>query len=355
MRNYSPKNHILKLLSKFVLATSIFLFLGNALTAQQVYRFNQVVNHRYALNPAASGVSDNLEFVSSYRKQWSGMEGSPETFYASVNMPLSKTKQRVYPDRYAYQSGLRYRKQEPYHHSIGFMAMGDRFGAFQKSRFLVSYGFHLPVFSDFKLAFSPRIGFSQTGIDPSKTNVRNLDDPTFAYFTSSELSSINFDTDLGFWLYNERIFAGYSAIQVIPSSFTNLDATFDGSQRMHSYFIVGTHYYVQYLMGSKKNETKHMILTPAIIGSNQGFNSPFSLDFSAEFEYQTMFKAGLSYNFRNNIGFWLGFFPLKDVEFCYAYNAPTSVIRMNQNGTHEIILRLNLFKGAFEGYGKARF
>ena len=60
------------------------LFLNGAL-AQQLTLSNQYIINRFSLSPAYAGAGDKLEIFGSYRKDWTGIKGAPETKSVSAN------------------------------------------------------------------------------------------------------------------------------------------------------------------------------------------------------------------------------------------------------------------------------
>ena len=58
--------------------------------AQQQAQYSQYMNNNYLLNPGATGVEDYIDVKFSYRTQWTGLEGAPKTYYASINSSLGK-------------------------------------------------------------------------------------------------------------------------------------------------------------------------------------------------------------------------------------------------------------------------
>ena len=60
---------------------------------QQVSWYSMYMQNFYAINPAATGLEDHLDATMGYRKQWIGFANSPQTYFISANMPLTKTFQ----------------------------------------------------------------------------------------------------------------------------------------------------------------------------------------------------------------------------------------------------------------------
>nr|WP_133272747.1 type IX secretion system membrane protein PorP/SprF [Hymenobacter radiodurans] len=87
--------------------------------AQQQAQYSQYMNNNYILNPGATGVEDYIDVKFSYRTQWTGLEGAPKTYYASINSSLGKwrtTTKRTIRDR-----------RRPFH-ALGALCIGTRLG-----------------------------------------------------------------------------------------------------------------------------------------------------------------------------------------------------------------------------------
>ena len=61
------------------------LFLIAKVNAQQVPQFTQLMQNRYLLNPAATGINTEHNALLGFRKQWSGLDNSPSTYYVGYN------------------------------------------------------------------------------------------------------------------------------------------------------------------------------------------------------------------------------------------------------------------------------
>ncbi|MCZ8215891.1 MAG: type IX secretion system membrane protein PorP/SprF, partial [Cyclobacteriaceae bacterium] len=58
--------------------------------AQQQAYYTQYVLNPFVSNPALAGIETYWDVKFSYRDQWQGIEGAPQTTYVTVNGPLKK-------------------------------------------------------------------------------------------------------------------------------------------------------------------------------------------------------------------------------------------------------------------------
>ena len=72
-------------MKKFTLYTVLLLFISS-LHAQQLPFFSQYMHNPYSINPAATGLNDQIPLVASYRKQWLSIPESPSVQYISAHL-----------------------------------------------------------------------------------------------------------------------------------------------------------------------------------------------------------------------------------------------------------------------------
>ena len=66
----------LKLFIAIIISTSICY---QTVSAQQIFKISQFVQHNYINNPAATGANTQASVGAAYRKMWAGMPGGPQT------------------------------------------------------------------------------------------------------------------------------------------------------------------------------------------------------------------------------------------------------------------------------------
>ena len=64
----------------------IVLSFGAVLYGQQIPPLSQYIYNHYSINPAATGITDDLPLSFTYRKMWAGISGSPSIQYLSGHM-----------------------------------------------------------------------------------------------------------------------------------------------------------------------------------------------------------------------------------------------------------------------------
>lgn len=304
------------------------------LNGQQVYQFSQYLQNLYILNTAAAGMNDYLEANLSYRKQWVGINNSPSTYYVSANMPVGKRLQ-VNPK----SSSVRISSPTSYNsitrksfHAFGGYIARDTYGPYGTNLGGLSYAFHLPVAKHTTISFSPNIGFSSVTFDASRAQVEVAGDPTYDNYLGTRNQSTYMDINVAFWLYHTKYFAGYSTDQLTQDRLKLSSQITLEKIRTHHNIIAGYHHPL----------STDFVLTPSILVKyvNQ---APMSFDFNVRMDYQDRYWAALSYRNSNTLVGMAGLYLNNTLRLGYAFDFTFSSLQLQNIGSHEIMLGLNLF------------
>lgn len=312
----------------------VMVLAGHRLSAQQVYQFSQYLQNLYILNTATAGMNNYLELNLSYRKQWVGMNNSPTTYYVSGNMPFGK-RLNVNPK----SSSVRISSPSSYNkitrkafHAVGGFIAKDTYGPYSLNVGGISYAFHLPLAKQLTASFSPNIGFSSVLFDPAKAQVEVAGDPTYNNYLSTRDKSLNMDINVALWVYHPRFFAGYSSDQLMQDRLKLSSQVTLEKIKAHHNIIAGYHYRIN----------QDFVLTPSVLAKyvNQ---APVSFDFNARIDYQERYWGALSYRNTNTLVGMIGLYLNNTMRFGYAFDFTFSSLQLQNIGSHEIMLGLNLF------------
>src|SRR4249919_1108166 len=123
---------------------SICLMMAISSYGQHTFQNSLYMFDRYAFNPAFGGMESSLVTNLSYRTQWAGLPGNPESYMITAHMPF-----------YLWKG------------AIGMEIFNESIGAEQQTAFLLSYNYiretQLGLFS-----FGLKAGLSQNSIDGTK-------------------------------------------------------------------------------------------------------------------------------------------------------------------------------------------
>lgn len=273
------------------------------LSAQQVPLFSQYMFNPYPYNPAFAGSTERFEIMSTYRNQWTGFDGAPETAVLSIQGPIS--------------SGS----------SVGGFLFRDVLGATERYGFNTGYTYRVQLEQKTYLAFGLQMGITQLRLNGEELITHDPNDNAVPTVASSVLLG---DASFGVYIHGERFFAGASIPQLLNGSFI----LSDDMGKIHDQ-LIERHLF---LMGGMKFKASEALnIEPSILlKSVKG--APIQLDFSSKLILQDKYWLGITYRTRAAIGFMAGF-QISDhfvLGYCYDYN--TTDINTVSSGSHEIML-----------------
>ncbi|MFM1877499.1 MAG: hypothetical protein RLZZ241_365 [Bacteroidota bacterium] len=284
------------------------------LHAQQDAQYTQYMYNTMSVNPAYAGSRGQLSMTSLYRSQWTGIEGSPQTFTLNLHSPIRN-------------SSLGY----------GVSIVNDNIGngVVQETYMDAVLSYTLNLNQDAKLSFGLKAG----------GNFLSLDFNGLKKYQQELVDSDNIDRrftpnfGLGVYYHHNRFYTGISAPNLMESKHFNNSAgsanDFLSVDRVNFYWIAG---YVMDLSGTMK--FKPAILTKMVSGA------PFQLDLSGTFLFQDTFSFGAAYRLNAAISGLIGFQVSEQVMLGLAYDKETTDLggmRFN-DGSLEFLLRWELLK-----------
>jgi type IX secretion system PorP/SprF family membrane protein len=183
---------------------------GLRVHAQQEAMFSQYMFNTLLINPAYAGSRDVLSMTALGRQQWIGVNGAPQTYTFSVDMPLKNEKM-----------------------GIGFTAFSDKLGDQNNMGGYLTYAYRVRVGAKSTLSFGV-----QGGVDNIRwalVNTENINplDPAFAVTVNKVLPNVGG----GLYLSNDRGYIGLSVPRIMQNSLFNTDSS--AKQRRHYYGMMG--------------------------------------------------------------------------------------------------------------------
>lgn len=298
MRHINILKIVLFLLCSFAYTTVIY--------AQQDSQYTQYMYNTETINPAYAGTRGSLNFMGLYRNQWVGLDGAPKTLNFSVNTPV---RERV---------------------GLGITFSQDKIGPSDESTIAMDFSYTLPVNEDIKFAFGIKGGINLLNVDYTILTIENPTDNEFQYNIDNRVTPI---IGAGAYLYNETWYAGFSVPNMLETTHYDDSTISNASEKPNFYAIAG---YVFTLSDSVK-------LKPAVLGKFTS-GAPIAIDISANVLFLKKFTLGVSYRLDASISALAGF-QITDTFFAgYSYDYDTTGIGNYNSGSHEIFLRLEIFK-----------
>lgn len=212
------------------------------------YVFNPII-----INPAYGGFSKDFSAWASYRMQWTGVDGAPETKSLSGHAGLIDNRM-----------------------GLGFVLLQDKIGTDNNTQVIASYAYHLFIEGSQKISFGLRGGISNYRLDYNKLQIDSTD-PKF----QSNVSELAPLIGAGFIYSSDKVFVGLSVPNILKSSATSngVETTF---YNQHAYAQAA--YIVQL---SPRIKVKPFLLARAVR------QAPLNLDIGATLSADDSYAIGL--------------------------------------------------------------
>ena len=289
-------------MNKIYLAVLIVLVTLFEAQAQQDPHYTQYMYNMNVMNPAYAGSKENLSFGLLYRKQWVDIEGAPSTFTFSGHTPAGKNV------------------------GIGLSVIADEIGPVKEQNVYGDFSYTLQLGGEHKLALGLKAGATFQKIGLFSQISPSLPVPTDPGF-SEDTSNIYFNLGTGIFYYTNKYYVALSVPNMIKANYLDYNGVKYGTETQH-YFLTGG--YVFDLNPNLKFKPFAML--------KSAFNSPSSLDVSANFLFNERFEIGGTYRVDDSFGAMVNFAITPSLRIGYAYDSIISEIKTVAPSSHEIIL-----------------
>jgi type IX secretion system PorP/SprF family membrane protein len=284
---------------KYILVIVVLSFAAD-IHCQQIPPLSQYMYNHYFINPAATGISDDLPLSFAYRKIWAGISSSPSIQYLSANMNVAKSM------------------------GAGVNIFNFQAGPLRKTGLELTYSYHLELNSETKLAFGLSGLIYQFHLKKSELTIEDSNDPIF----SGEDKMIIPDASFGTYLYGNNYFVGLSVPQLFNR---NIDLKSDNilqEKQVRHYYLFG---------GYNFEINQDLVLKPSLMLKfiEAGL---FQVDINTQLHYKDAFIFGLSFRSSDAVVFQVGF-KYEELLFGYSYDLTISGLNVSTFGSHEIYLQ----------------
>lgn len=299
------KKNTLKLILVIYVSFNGFKIVGQQDPQISLYRF-----HMNVINPAVSGIEKNAQMNFSYRSQWQGFEGAPETQLFSFSSPTKEERVAL---------GINILHDQTFTEKVTFI-----FG---------SFSYKLPLNENLNLYLGIQAGTNGYSVKAQQLKYYGANaiqsDPSLQDF-----SYFNPNVGVGLFLKHEQFYFSLSAPKILKTvRFKEKNGYLtEASDRVHFYGSSGLYIPL--------NEEWDFI--PSFMVQYVNF-SPLSIITNGSFSYKKIFEVGLEYGFESSLGATLMINTKNIFSFGYAYITSTSSsINQFSKGTHEAILIMRL-------------
>ncbi|MHC5202086.1 PorP/SprF family type IX secretion system membrane protein [Myroides sp. LJL119] len=275
----------------------------NAL-AQQDPQFTQYMYNTTVINPAYAGSKGHMSFFGQYRTQWVGLDGAPKTATVSMNTPLG-------------YSGL----------GLGASFRNEKIGAMSDNTLEVDLSYTIDLNREYKLAF----GIKATGdlLDVKYSELNIFERPQNYPDIKSKFTP---NIGAGVYLYNDRSYLGLSVPHILSTDRYDDNEFLTVEQKAHFYLMGGYVFDLSYNV-----KLKPAFLAKAVAGA------PLQMDLTANALFMNKFTLGAAYRWNGSVSGLAGFQINENLFIGYSYDAETTKLRNYNSGSHEFLLRFDLF------------
>ncbi len=312
------------------------MMIGVIAVAQQRPHYTQYILNPYVLNPALTGIENYTDIKLSYRNQWVGFPGAPQTIYATVHTPIGKEDYRTSATSFGVPGENPRGKQywEEYtaaeaHHGVGASVVNYKTGYINRFFATASYAYHIGLTPKLNLSAGFAAGISGINIDASKIELANPVDPVIGGVTS-ELRKVKPELNAGVWLYSDNFFAGASVQQIIPQKINLVDNDLYKSTLVPHVFVT---------TGYRVLASEDINVMPSVM-LRYIPSMPLYVDVNVKAQYQDRFWIGGNYRIKEGFAAMAGFNISNVLNVSYAYDINNSkyLLQYAQRGTHEIVI-----------------
>ena len=287
-----------KLLAVILIATSA--------NAQQLPLYSTYFFTPYIFNPAMSGYNGVTEIVAMHKRQWTGVQGAPNTSALAINGDLNEMK-------------------------FGWSVYGynDQTDIVNRTAFYGSYAYHLRFTEKNSLSFGLSAGYLNNSIDQSAINGDDGDPVIGANLNNSGQFDINF----GLALKLGDFLLGASVPQLLAPKIK-----FSGNDENNQVFYQMLRHYVIHTQYDVRLQNDKMILSPYIVMRAADDVQP-QVDAGLMFNMPDYFFVGAAYRSNYAVTANVGVHMTENISLGYAYDFSTSEFASSLGGSHELMLR----------------
>ena len=275
--------------------------------AQQDAQYTQYMYNTISVNPAYAGTRGALNVVGLYRSQWVGLDGAPETKTLSIHSPVGKKV------------------------GLGLSIVNDEIGPSSETYIDIDFSYTLNVGVTSKLALGIKAGANLLSVDYNK--LAGDDDVIFQDNIDNRFMP---NVGIGAYLYDDNYYLGLSSPDLLETEHYDDDEVAESylaKERLHAYLMGGYVFDLDYNL-----KFKPAFLVKAVDGA------PLQVDISANFLFNEKFTIGAAYRWSAAVSGLAGFQISDQLMIGYAYDQETTELRRYNSGSHEIVLRFELFK-----------
>lgn len=281
----------------------LLIMLSYGVSAQQESQFSSYFFNPLQINPAYAGTRGTFNITSVSRAQYIGWSGAPKTQFLTLHTPVGL--KRI---------------------GTGVTVNYDKIGARSMLNTNFQFAYHLQLNeNNLRLSMGLSGGFQQDRYNFTGLQVVDPTDPN--YLVSNSVTRPNFGC--GVYLFNDKFYAGISMPRMIKQSLDN--RTGNSFLQPHVYLNGGAVF----------NVTSVIAIKPSALIKVTA-NAPITHDYNLSALFYKQLWVGLMYRAKESLGFNTSFQLNDGLMIGYAFDYPVNAMRLNQWGSHEIVISIDL-------------
>ncbi|MHC5309666.1 PorP/SprF family type IX secretion system membrane protein [Myroides sp. LJL116] len=286
------------------MAICLFAISGSNALAQQDPQYTQYMYNPTSINPAYAGTRQSLSFFGHYRTQWVGLDGAPKTASVAMNTPIGR-------------SGL----------GLGASFRNEKIGVMSDNTFAVDLSYAIDISYRYKLSFG--IKASGNLLDVKYSDLYIYNQPSLYPDIKSKFTP---NIGAGLYLYDDKSYLGLSVPHILSTDRYDDNDYLTVEQKAHFYLMGGYVFEI-----NDQFKLKPAFLAKAVQGA------PVQLDLTANALFMDKFTLGAAYRVSGSVSGLAGFQINESLFIGYSYDAETTKLKHYNSGSHEFLLRFELF------------
>jgi type IX secretion system PorP/SprF family membrane protein len=283
----------------------MFVIVRLSAVAQQVPSYGQYFVNPYLFNPALAGASGDTRIFTTFRNQWVGIPGAPETQAVTIDGMIAERRA-----------------------ALGLTLYNDTDNILSRFGGLGTYAYHLPFAKDHSLSMGLSLGFIRTEIDFDRMQAENMVDPTLLQAANRGTS---FDGSAGFSYGYKKARIGVAALQLFQNNIS-----FASEPDKSIAFKLMRHYVITAQYAFMLNQERLKLEPIVMLRSAQGL--PAQIDVNLVATYQKNYWLAIGHKLNTSIGVALGTHLFDRLTVGYSYEYTTNSFSKYQNGSHEVMI-----------------
>lgn len=294
-------------INKFIRVTfACVLLLHSATTwAQQHPMYSQYMFNMLNINPAYAGSRGVPTMTALYRSQWVGIDGAPQSASASFEMPLNEKKI-----------------------GLGVQMYDDKLGIERTTGVNASYAFRIQLAESGTLSLGLQAGLLNYRANYSQVRTFQSNDPAFSQNVAGLLPA----AAAGVYYNADKFYIGFSTPALLKTKIS-----YDNVAEVAS--VSGRDLHLFLATGCVIDLNQDLVLKPSLLVKSVS-GAPIEYDLNANLWIQNTLSLGFSYRTGDS---YVGMAELqmsKQFRIGYAYDKTFSNLSNLNNGSHELMLRM---------------